>query len=635
MAGLFGLFRRSGLTSYDHSLVKRAARMLDYTGASHYDVWADDFLSVCRVHHAHQLPSRPAIRADLGICLIFDGELFDVEDGDEAFRPPAEAADRCMELYARAGIAGFVRLNGHFSLLVYDFNAHTLTIASDRFAARPLHYHAAGESLAFATKVAPLLALDIAPRLDLSAVAQYFAWETILDDATFVEGVRTLPPASTLSVPGLAGTPPRYWTMAYQRDGREPEGRYAEGLAEALRGAIRRQTRDTEHLALLLSGGMDSRAIVALSASPLTAVTLADFENTEVRVARAVAATRSLPFVYLPRPADFYSDLIDAGVDLGDGAYRFDHAHFARLIGQVPAHITSVISGYGFDTIIKGLALPKRLRHVLGWGVNKHDLYPLPAGLPAAAFADEILRRGPLALGDESPSLRIFRPGLRAAMRDRLRTAMEGVLMQTAPQAPSPVQWYESLRMNMMSTRVPHFLNVLSIRHFFRDRTPAFDNAVLDQYLRIPPRLRNDSYIYRRALALLAPEMLAIRDANTGLRPDTHYLVEHLHHRVRSLGERLGLRRPAALPDSTFTERSWPNMGELIRRRPALHQRIADVITDPAALSPDLFDTEVLRQMLDAHLDRRAENTYLLLLILTFGVWFRGCVTGKATDGWR
>jgi asparagine synthetase B (glutamine-hydrolysing) len=622
MAGLLGVFRPGGLTSADHSLVKESARMLDYSGRSQHDLWSDDFLTICRVHHVHQPPPRPAIRAARGLCLILDGELFDV-DGDEEPSRHAEPAERCLDLYLRAGTAGFARLNGHFSLLIYDLSACVLTIASDRFAARPMYYHAAGGSLAFASQVKPLLGRDFKRRPDLSAVAQYFAWETVLDEATFLEGIRTLPPASVLTAPAETRTSSRYWTMTYEPDYGEPERRHAERLGEALRGAIRRQTRDTDGLALLLSGGMDSRAIVALSASPLTAVTLADFENTEVRVARAVAATRSLPLIFLPRPADFYGDLIDLGVELGDGAYRFDNAHFARLSGLLPEGITSVVSGFGFDTLIKGLALPKRLRHVLGWGVNKHDLHPLPEGLSPGAFADEILARGPLALGEESPALRIFHPGLRVAMRDRLRAAMEGVLAYTAPHTPTALQWYESLRMNMMATRVPQFLNVLSIRHFFRDRTPAFDNAILDEYLRIPPRLRNDSHIYRRALALVAPEMLAIADANTGLPPDTHYLVEHLHHRARLLAERLGVRRTPPLADPTFTERSWPNMGELIRCRPPIHRRIVEVIADPAALPPDLFHAETLRGMLGAHLDRRADHTYLLLLVLTFGLWFR------------
>ena len=622
MAGIIGIFRPSGLTVEDFSFVERAARTLDYTGASQYDAWADSYLSVCRVHHPHQPPIKSAVHAELGVRIVMDGEIFEVDRAAGRIQSDS-VADQCLEAFARAGDAGFAWLNGHFTVLLYDARARTLRLVSDRFAARPLHYRIAGNSLAFSSQVRTLLAANMTPRPNLAAIAQYFAFEAVLDDTTFVAGIRKLPPASVLAYPGRAPSPRRYWIMTYQPDRRRGWEPHVEALAEGLRGAIRRQTRDTGDLGLLLSGGMDSRAILALTASPLIAITLADFDNAEVRLARKIASSRSVPFVFVQRNPDFYENLVDLAADLGDGAYRFDHAHFAGLTRDVPPAISTVVSGYGFDSIIKGLILPKQLRHVFGWAVNKHDLLPFPKRVSAAELVELALRWGPLADGINSPFLRLFAPGIRTAAQDALRSAMTDVLKRTADQAPSTIQWYESLRMNMMAMALPHFLNVLSIRHFFRDRTPAFDNAILDAYLAAPPRLRLDSMLYKRALRRIAPEMLKIPDANTGLRSDTHYLVEHLHHRARLLGRRLGLRRSLAPTDPIFSERSWPDMGELIRHRPAVGGRLARVLVDPEALPPDLFDVTALEEMLSAHLERRADFTYFLLQVLTFGVWFR------------
>jgi hypothetical protein len=630
MAGLVGIFRPGGLTAVDHAFVKRGAARLDYTGTSQFDGWADGFLSLCRVHHPHQVPPAPATSPGGGLRLVADGEIFDIDDAARPFQP-ASGVDHCLELYAREGVGALTRLNGHFTILVYEAGARTLQLASDRFAARPLHYRRSGDALSFATQARALLAGDLTPRPNLGAIAQYFAFEAVLDDSTLVEGVRTLPPASVLTHPGDA-PPRRYWTLSYVPDAGGSARPYADGLAEALRGAIHRQTRGTAGLGLLLSGGMDSRVIVPLAASPLAAITLADHENSEVALARRVAATRSLPFCFVRRDPDFYGGLVDLATDLGDGAYRFDHAHFAGLIRDLPPTITTVVSGYGFDSIIKGLILPKRLRHLFGWAVNRHDLMPFPTRVSASGLVDLALAWGPLAGGADSPLLRLFALGIRRRAEESLRAAMTGILERTADAAPSTVQWYESLRMNMMAMGLPHFLNVLSVRHFFRDRTPAFDNAVLEAYRTAPPRLRLDGRLYLGALRQLAPEMLAIPDANTGLRPDMHYLVQHLHHRARLVGERLRLRRPPAPPDPIFTERSWPNMGEMIRRRASVGGRLAESLKDPAALPPDLFDVGAIGEMLDAHQARRADFTYLLLLVLTFAVWHRRTVSGSAAE---
>jgi hypothetical protein len=252
--------------------------------------------------------------------------------------------------------------------------------------------------------------------------------------------------------------------------------------------------------------------------------------------------------------------------------------------------------------------------------------------LSAAGLADRALAWGPLSAGAESPTLRILAPGIRARGEEALRSTLTAILARNATQAPSAVQWYESLRMNMMAMALPHFLNVLCVRHFFRDRTPAFDNDVLDAYLAAPPRLRLDGQLYLAALRRLAQEMLAIPDANTGLRPNTHYVVQHLHHRARFISERIGLRRPSASTDPIFTERSWPNMAEVVRRRATVGGRLAELLTDEEALPPDLFDVHAIRAMLEAHQARRADFTYLLLLILTFAVWHRRTVRSEVTE---
>jgi len=64
-------------------------------------------------------------------------------------------------------------------------------------------------------------------------------------------------------------------------------------------------------------------------------------------------------------------------------------------------------------------------------------------------------------------------------------------------------------------------------------------------------------------------------------------------------------------------------MAELIRHRPALRQRLAEVLADPTALPPEVFDLRATAALLADHLERRRDATALLLNLLTFGVWHR------------
>jgi asparagine synthase (glutamine-hydrolysing) len=621
VAGVVGLLRTRPLTPELRVSLELAADGLDYTRKSRRDAWNDDFFCVRRVQHEHEPAIPTAVDAQTGTAVIVDGEpVVPERDGGGV---AGDEARVCLGLYMRQGLGGFARLDGSFSLVVYEPRMKQILLVSDRFASRPLYYHATSDRLVFGTQMKAVLLPDVPRNLNVSALRHFLVFQTILGEGTLLDGVKLLPPASVLRYGASTTEVARYWTLRYREDEGRSEADWAEELSEALRHAIRRHTSDTRHLGLLLSGGLDSRAIAACTPEPMTAITLADVENREVAAARRIAAVHSLPFVFLRRSEQHYEELIDLGVELGDGAYRFDNAHFAGLNGQVPEGITRLVSGYGFDLLLKGEALPKRPLSVAGWPVNKHELLEIPDGVTDRDLIDILLERGYQSIWRHCPATEIFRADQRGAFVDDIRESLAATLRQARDAAPDAVGRYERVLMPMMAARFTAFLNVLSIRHFYRDHTVAFDNTLLDLHLRIPARLRLDGHIYKRALRLLSPSLFRIPNANTGCRPGRSYLVEHLHTRVRHALGRAGLARPRRGWKTSFTDGPWPNMAEWIRCRPIVARRLAATINDERAIPPELFDVGRLNELLRAHLDRRRDLTWLLLLVLTFGIWFR------------
>ena len=628
MAGLVGAFASRPLTSAERAGVRAMAQRLDFTGTSVLDWWEDDRLAVCRVHHPFDPPAPALAHRELEVVALLDGEVHDAEPS----RDPAPAASgaassradetlRCLDLYARHGVDGLSRLDGSFTLLLHERRAGRLLLAGDRFASRPIFYHAGRERLTFATQSRCVLLPDVPRRLDAAGVRQFVVFQTILDERTTLEGVRALPPASVLAFPAAVPAPRRYWTLVHAPEEIVPEERLAEGLAAALAASIRRCARDSDRTALLLSGGLDSRLVVGAAERPLTAVTLADSDNRQVALARTVAARRGFPFVFLQRDPDFYVNLVDQGVALGDGAYRYDHAHFAHLRGAIPPHLTTALTGFWCDFLLKGSALPNRRLRFAGWAATRSVPIPVPAGITTDALTDLVLSTLNYCQWSHPALLGIFGAERRAAVTDEIRALVSGLLDRAAHHASGPEYRYMDVRLNMMATRSPAFLNVLGLRHHFRDRTFTFDNTVLDRALRIPARLRVGGRIMRRVLRLLAPDLYGIPDANIGVRPGTPPLLEHLHHRLWVYGRRL---RPGPAPsDPAMTAGGWPDMAELIRHRPALRQRLAEVLADPTALPPEVFDLRATAALLADHLERRRDATALLLNLLTFGVWHR------------
>jgi hypothetical protein len=616
------MYREAGISSTDRAVVEATARQLDYSGESVVDLWADTRLCVARVHHRFD-PPEAAIREAVGTPAgILHGRVFE-DPPRVGERVVAPATPRCLQLYRRAGIRGFADLDGQFNLVVHDSTEETLLVVNDRLASQPLFYRTSSGALWFGTQVRGVLALsDRVPHLDLSSLRQFLVFQTILGEGTFVEGVRTLPPAGVLEVRGGKVTTTRYWHLRYCEDTGLSEGHHAERLADSLGRAIRQGVGDARGAAVLLSGGLDSRALVA-AASPMPAYTLGDWENAEVHIARRIARRRGFDVTFVQRPPSFYPDLVDLGTSLGDGAYRFDNAHFARLRGALPSATTTLVNGYGFDLLLKGDTVPSRRLHLRGWPLNRHSVMEIPERLRTEDLVDVVLESMGNCLWRHPATIQLVPSHTRAGMIDDIRALVAGLLERAADCAPTQVQRCEYVRMNMLATRFGAYLNVLSIRHFFRDCTISLRNGILEEHLTIPPRFRLDARVYKRALAILDPGMCRIPDANTGFRPDMHYLTEHVLGRARRL---LGghVDSPAGpAPDPTYTQGSWPNMGELIRQRPVLIARIAETIADDSAIPGDVFDVPYLKGLLADHLERRVEATWPLLVVLTVGTWIR------------
>jgi hypothetical protein len=87
--------------------------------------------------------------------------------------------------------------------------------------------------------------------------------------------------------------------------------------------------------------------------------------------------------------------------------------------------------------------------------------------------------------------------------------------------------------------------------------------------------------------------------------------------------EDIGVWSGPRVPHPAYTERAWPDMGELIRHNGQLRSLIDTTIHDPTCIDPHLFRVEVVDAVFKRHLSRQVESTNLLFALLTFGLWHR------------
>ena len=169
-----------------------------------------------------------------------------------------------VHAYEEHGLDFVHRLNGIFAFVIWDDRERRLVAARDAFGVKPLYWWTDGARVAVASEIGALIDAGLVkPAVDRIALDHYLACRFVPSPRTLFEGVRKLPPASTLVIEN--GGSPRTTTW------REPPGPRIDGddeelagqLAERFGDAVKRQMMSDVPYGAFLSGGVDSAGVVA------------------------------------------------------------------------------------------------------------------------------------------------------------------------------------------------------------------------------------------------------------------------------------------------------------------------------------------------------------------------------------
>jgi len=583
------------------------------------DRWEGAGLGLLRFHHGAINPRRqPAFSRDGTFLIAMDGKAFlreSVPSSIAAFRERLHNdnndADVLLRLYEVEGESAFRSLSGSYSALLYWPQSRRLLLVTDPFSSRPVFYCWRGEVLAFGSRFNALIAsgLPVSGRLDMRAVMQFFTWQRAQFTDTFYQNVRAMLPGSVLEFSGGRLSQRRYLRPRYNDS---PTGfdALADELAETLRSAAQKLTSGPFRKGVLLSGGLDSRTLAAAAERRMTACTVFDRPNRELRTAKAVARAKGWPHLVLRRRQDHYVRILDEAVELCGGMNRFDHCHFVGLLEPVRFECDVVFNEDAMDALLKGHYWHRRLS-VRGIRVP----VPWTASFDGKGIEEQILRLDSLSLFPSRPWL-LFREPWRSRYRDILYASIREQLADAQTQNPyNMVEHVAGLA--SLGRAIP---GVRCVRTHLEYGALSLDSDLLDLAVRTPVRYRTGGQLLCEALRRLDGRLYAIPHANTGLRVDVPAVGAWAFQmaaqtRLRALKK---LHRLAP----TDTDESWPDRAELLRT-PAMRRILDSTLGNPDAIVPDIFNLEHVKTLLREHMSRRKDHMRMLLCLLTFGRWFK------------
>jgi asparagine synthase (glutamine-hydrolysing) len=628
MSGLVGTFNVCPVVNQP-LVIGKMAELIKHVQSDHTDIWGDGHLEIARVHHnTINREKQPIMNEDNSLLVAMDGEIFDygnikrelISKGHR-FRFGSNDAEFCLHLYEEFGTAAFIKLNGSFIIVLYDLIKKQLTIVNDRLASRPLYYYLSDRLLVFGSEVKSVIQHNHVPRLlNKIAVVEYFTFRRVLGTNTYYKDILCLPPATLLQFRDNSQTQLKYWEMHFQEDRAQPLEYYVDSLTIAFKQAVKRRMGDDRRYGLLLSGGLDSRMVLAAAPSncSLTAFTMADWENREIRIARKLAEAKGVKFVLLNKYQDYAADLVPQVSELAEGMYNCDFGSPIGIIEAIREMGTEIIfHGYGLDVMFQGLYLPNTKMNISGREIPLPLMPCIPSNV--AGLSKEILRKLKY-VSDEKTLAQLLNEDFFKGRDEWIQHSVQEILIEASKHATNPYNRWDYFVSYFMSKHYTYIFE-LEMRNYMEERTILFDNDLLDVYLKTPPHFRFNSKVYRKVLRNLSPGLADIPNANTGMSPSTHPAIEFAYKYSGIALGKLGLK--SVVPDPTFSQGSWPNIGELIRRNDAMRSHFQNVICDDEAIDSIIFNKTYVKESFDKHISGEIDYTNYLLLILSFGMWYK------------
>lgn len=528
-----------------------------------------------------------------GIHVWLDGEFYN-QDKLLAETELHEGSDTeiLLQLYAQQDDFSFLKMiDGLFAAVIYDEPKQQIYLISDRYGLRYLYWRIHDGVLYWSSELKGFVPIrDYLPKINRAALKQFVVIGFMLEDETWFEDVELLSSGSVLSFDLKSGgfDKQRYWWWDHiePQVGKIDEDAIIEELGELFRNSVQRRCREETDVGITLSGGLDSRAILAAMPKGEHAIKALTFGRAgcdDVRFAKRAAEIKGVEHHVTDLCVENWLPPRLETVWLNDGFQDIKHAGGAgKYIGELfPINL----GGIGGDVVLGGgfLSVERSMDEITQ---DKKDLV-------AEVFACE---ESMLTQFERYVGLRKF----------------DYVFLQN-------------------ETRRFAYAGSVAARTSFEDRAPFLDNRLVELAYSIPDRYRYDTKLYRKMLLRHFPAYYQhIPWQSTGMpisysarRERFHQKLKQIRLRLQGKFQRFGI--------AGHSSKEFASYADWIRLDPA-KSFFKKLLCSHNALIQEYIPVDELRSVYERHQAGEDLSTPLCRY-LTIELWLQQVFIGKYRHG--
>ena len=403
------------------------------------------------------------------------GEIYDLSKKDLVSKGHVFNTNTDIEyvihLYEEYGEGALEKLNGKFVICLLDKENDEILIINDRYGFYTFYCYKEDESFCFCNL--PKIIADSLQKksINFKSVQDFFSYGYLLGDKTLINEINKVPPASIIKVKKREIKFRSYWNWNYIKKARNVRYEEAvEKLGVLWIEAVKKIIMKHEKVYMTLSGGLDSRAILAaidylgMNHKVESAITFGIKDCLDFVLASQAAKAAKVKHIFIELNADLWWNNIVSSIDNVMAENSIIHGHGSCLKLIPPKYI--FLNGFAGDLVLGGSFLKKEL-------IDNNESYIL-------SYLEENLK----ADGLEN------------------RFAIKGINGREIDDA---TVW-KSTDYFFINNRVKNFTNCNINGDTYYRAYPFFDNDLIEYVYSLPQEWRLDSKIYKAMLLKYFPK---------------------------------------------------------------------------------------------------------------------------------
>jgi asparagine synthase (glutamine-hydrolysing) len=586
--------------------MNRGGRLANESSVNPEGGWA-----LGRVHLRALQPS-PQLAGDDPVSVLFHGELDNADDLRRSLAAQGRQsgdtdADLLRVLYTEHKQHAATLLKGAFCAAILDQATGALLLVADRLGSYPLYWFHTDDRLVFASELRAALRDHPRPALNAAAVADFLKFGFPIGDKTLAAGIDLVPSGSTLTYCTRTGSLriDSYSTIEdLFGDGRLDHDVYMDGVRAASAQSMDRAVRGSHRFGLSLSGGLDTRVILAgmdrrgRSAGTAT-FTLGGRGCADEVIGYELARMARTDHKFVALDDHYLDDLlpiVSRMVSLTDGMY-LSHGFTEMLALQG-------FEGSDCAVLLRGHA-GELAKASTAWPFHTDDRMRSMAS--AGDFVPYLLSRlTHVSRGDAARQVLTdsWVESLNGSSAEAsLRNSLDGVALGGADLCSYVYLKEYHRRVTIPSLEI--FRNVADVR------LPLADIDFLGAVLRGPSQWRDGVAIHQALIKASAPDYLRVRNPNTGAPAGAGPLQEAILDKVNSVLRRLNV----------YGYRHYHSFDGWMRR--SLLDLVDRVVLDHDTLARGVYRASTVKRMAEEAHGGSQEHDDLLQALVIIELWQR------------